>query len=169
MNTLTQPLREEHKELFPSVDRIRFVAEIIGTAPIAEIRRGIDEVYDFLANHLKPHAEAEDAALYPVVQRVLGSPDATKTMSRDHVEVGRYIEELATLKNGLTDNPLTPDQVLSLHRVLYGVYALVKVHFAKEEEVYLPILDERLTPEAAQEMFERMEAAAHEAKQAARA
>jgi iron-sulfur cluster repair protein YtfE (RIC family) len=53
--------------------------------------------------------------------------------------------------------------------VLFGVYGLVKVHFAKEEEVYLPILDQRLTPEAAQEMFERMEAAAHEAKQAVHA
>ena len=168
MTTLTQPLREEHKELFPSVDRIRLVAETIGTAPIAEIRRGIEEVYDFLAYHLKPHAEAEDAALYPVVQTVRGSPEATKTMSRDHVEVGRYIEELATLKNGLTDDPLTKDQILSLQRVLFGVYALVKVHFAKEEEVYLPILDQRLTPEAADEMFERMEAAAHEAKHAAR-
>jgi len=48
---------------------------------------------------------------------------------------------------------------------LYGLYTLVKVHFAKEEEVYLPILDARLGPEAAREMFEAMEAAAHEAKQ----
>ena len=95
MNTLTQPLREEHKELFPHVDRIRQVAEMIGEAPVAEIRSGVEEVYDFLANHLKPHAQAEEAALYPVVQKVLGSPDATKTMSRDHVEVGLYIEELA--------------------------------------------------------------------------
>ena len=164
MNTLTQPLRDEHKELFPSVDQIRQVAELIGDAPISEIRRGVEEVYDFLANHLKPHAEAEDAALYPVVQKVLGSPDATKTMSRDHVEVGRYIEELESLKDGLTD-PLPPAQATALRRVLFGVYGLVKVHFAKEEEVYLPILDQRLTPEAAQEMFERMEAAAHEAKQ----
>jgi iron-sulfur cluster repair protein YtfE (RIC family) len=138
MNTLTQPLRDEHKELFPNVDRIRQVAESIGDVAVTELRRGVEEVYDFLANHLKPHAEAEDAALYPVVQQVLGSPDATKTMSRDHVEVG----------------------------VLFGVYGLVKVHFAKEEEVYLPILDQRLTPEAAQEMFERMEAAAHDAKHA---
>jgi len=30
--------------------------------------------------------------------------------------------------------------------VLYGLYAIVKLHFAKEEEVYLPILDQRLTP-----------------------
>jgi hypothetical protein len=49
------------------------------------------------------------------------------------------------------------------------VYGLVKVHFAKEEEVYLPILDQQLTPESAQEMFEAMEAAAHEAKHAAHA
>lgn len=164
MNTLTQPLRDEHKELLPSVDRIRQVAELIGEAPIAEIRQGVEDVYDFLANHLKPHAEAEDAALYPVVQKVLGSPDATKTMRRDHVEVGRYIEELASLKKNLGVAALTAVQTRSLRRVLYGVYALVKVHFAKEEEVYLPILDQRLTPESAQEMFEAMEDAAHKAK-----
>ncbi len=169
MNALTQPLRDEHKELFPHVDRIRQVAELIGEAPVAEIRRGVGEVYDFLANHLKPHAEAEEAALYPVVQKVLGSPDATKTMSRDHVEVGFYIEELASLRNDLTGEALTITQIKSLRRVLFGVYGLVKVHFAKEEEVYLPILDQRLTPESAQEMFEAMEAAAHEAKLAAHA
>ena len=62
---------------------------------------------------------------------------------------------------------LTIAQSKSLQRVLYGVYGLVKVHFAKEEEVYLPILDQRLTPESAQKMFEAMEVAAHEAKLAA--
>jgi hemerythrin-like domain-containing protein len=167
MNTLTQPLRDEHKELFPSVDRICQVADLIGEKPIAQIRQGVEEIYDFLANHLKPHAEAEDAALYPVVQKVLGSPDATRTMSRDHIEVGRYIEELALLKESLVEATVTPEQTQSLRRVLYGVYALVKVHFAKEEEVYLPILDQRLTPESAQEMFEAMEDAAHKAKHAA--
>ena len=167
MNTLTQPLHEEHKELFPSVDRICQVAELIGEATISEIRQGVEEVYDFLAYHLKPHAEAEDAALYPVVQKVLGSADATKTMSRDHVEVGRYIEELASLKENLSEAALTSEQTQSLRRVLYGVYALVKVHFAKEEEVYLPILDQRLTPESAQEMFQAMEDAAHKGKHVA--
>ena len=167
MTTLTQPLRDEHKELFPSVDQIRQVAERIGDAPVAEIRRGVEDVYDFLAHHLKPHAEAEDAALYPVVQKVLGSPDATKTMSRDHVEIGSYIEELETLKKNLGDAQLAFKQTKVLQRVLYGVYALVKLHFAKEEEVYLPILDQRLTPESAREMFEAMEDAAHKAKHAA--
>jgi hypothetical protein len=43
---------------------------------------------------------------------------------------------------------------------------VVKLHFAKEEEIYLPMLDAKLTPKEAQEMFEYMEAAAHEAKEA---
>lgn len=55
-------------------------------------------------------------------------------------------------------------QTKALRRVLYGLYALVKVHFAKEEEVYLPILDARLTPETAHEMFAAMESAAHTAR-----
>ena len=85
-------------------------------------------------------------------------------MSRDHVEVGFYIEELASLRNALVGEVLTTAQSKFLQRVLYGVYGLVKVHFAKEEEVYLPILDQCLTPESAQEMFEAMEDAAHKAK-----
>lgn len=159
MNTLTQPLRDEHKELLPHIENILKVAESIPDAPLDEIRNGVTEVYDFLAYHLIPHAQAEDAALYPVVQKALGSPDATRTMSRDHVEVGRYVDELADLQNDIA-----PQNFKALQRVLYGAYALVKVHFAKEEEVYLPILEEKLSLEEAREMFEAMEQAAGRAK-----
>jgi hypothetical protein len=48
--------------------------------------------------------------------------------------------------------------------VLYGLYALVTLHFAKEEELYLPLLDARLSPEAARGMFEAMEEAAKQAR-----
>jgi iron-sulfur cluster repair protein YtfE (RIC family) len=164
MNTLTQPLRDEHKELIPHIEQILEVANSIPEASPEQLRAGVKDVYEFLAYHLIPHAQAEEAALYPTVQRVLGSPDATRTMSRDHVEVGRYVDELA----GLQNEPFGRDPK-ALLRVLYGLYALVKVHFAKEEEVYLPILDERLSPDEAQEMFEAMENAAGQAKQAAHA
>jgi iron-sulfur cluster repair protein YtfE (RIC family) len=161
MNTLTQPLRDEHKELIPRIEKILEVANSISDTSLEQIRDGVKDVYEFLAYHLIPHAQAEDVALYPVVQKVLGSPDATRTMTRDHVEVGRYIEELAELQE-----ELSPQNFKELQRVLYGLYALVKVHFAKEEEVYLPILDERLSQHEAREMFEAMENAVGHAKQA---
>jgi len=164
MNTLTQPLRDEHKELIPHIERILEVANSIPEASLVQIGEGVQEVYEFLAYHLIPHAQAEEAALYPTVQKALGSPEATRTMSRDHVEVGSYVEELAEFQKGIS-----PGDFKSLQRVLYGVYALVKVHFAKEEEVYLPILEERLSLDEAREMFEAMEKAAGQAKQAVRA
>lgn len=162
MNTLTQPLRDEHKELIPHIEKILEVADSIPDAPLEQLRTGVREVYEFLAYHLIPHAQAEDAALYPAVQRALGSLDSTRTMTRDHIEVAHYIAELAQLQQDLS-----PQNFKALQRVLYGLYALVKVHFAKEEEVYLPILEERLTAGEAAKMFEAMESAASHAKLAA--
>jgi hypothetical protein len=40
------------------------------------------------------------------------------------------------------------------------------VHFAKEEEIYLPLLDNALSPAEAEAMFAAMEAAAAVAKAA---
>ena len=164
MNTLTQPLRDEHKELIPHIEQILEVANSIPDAPLEQIREGVKEVYEFLAFHLIPHAQAEDAALYPAVQKALGSPDSTRTMTRDHIEVGHYLAELARLQQ-----ELTPQNFKALQRVLYGLYALVKVHFAKEEEVYLPILEERMDSDEAAKMVEAMENGASHAKLAAQA
>ena len=94
----------------------------------------------------------------------MGAPETTATMSRDHVEVGRLIEELGSLGSHLVDAGVSASQEKALRRVLYGLSAVVRVHFAKEEGIYLPILDAGLTPEEAHRMFEAMERAAQEAK-----
>lgn len=44
-----------------------------------------------------------------------------------------------------------------LTALLYGLHAIVSLHFAGEEEIYLPIPDAALTPEDAERLFERME------------
>ncbi len=169
MNTLTQPLHDEHLELFPHVERILEVAGTVSDGTTAQLGSRLEEVYAFLAHHLLAHAQAEEAALYPAVQEALGSPDATRTMTRDHVEIARYVDDLGRLKGGLQAETLSSAEANDLRRVLYGLYALLKLHFAKEEEVYLPILDRHLTPQAAREMFEKMEQAAQKAMQSARA
>jgi iron-sulfur cluster repair protein YtfE (RIC family) len=164
MTALTQPLRDEHQELIPHIERLRIVADMLDTAPTASVRQGIDEAYTFLTDHLIPHAQAEDQALYPVVARVMGAPEATATTRRDHVAVGQLTGELGDLRQSLPELGMTQTQATALRRVLYGLYALMQVHFVKEEEIYLPILDARLTAEEADRMFEAMEQAAHEAK-----
>lgn len=160
MGAITQPLRDEHKELFPHVEEMRAAADAVGEVSDADLRERVDAVYEFLAHHLIPHAHAEEAALYPVVEHVFGATGATATMSRDHVAVGALTEELAALRTRLDVSP-TADDMKALRRVLYGIYTLVGVHFAKEEEVYLPLLDARLTEDEARHMFASMHGAAH--------
>ncbi len=164
MASVTQPLREEHKELFPHVESLCAAADAVGAASPEGLRQALEEAVGFLTGHLIPHAKAEEAALYPVVGRVMGAEKATATMSRDHVEVGRLTDELVALNARLGGQPPTSLEARDLRRLLYGLYAMVKLHFAKEEEVYLPLLDEKLSPEDARKMFEAMEAAAARAK-----
>lgn len=164
MTTLTQPLRDEHKELFPHIESLKNAGLAVhGTLSQASMDL-IDEAYAFLIAHLLPHAHAEEVALYPVVQKVMGTPYGTATMSRDHVEVERLTRELSALREQLSPTEIGAAKANELKRVLYGLYTLVKVHFDKEEEVYLPLLDANLTAEDARAMFEAMEAAAGEAK-----
>lgn len=164
MASVTQPLREEHKELLPHIDALRDAAGSVGRLAGDELREKVSEAYAFLTGHLIPHARAEEEALYPVVARIMGAPEATATMSRDHVEVGRLTAQLGSLLPGVADSTADDGTLEALREVLYGLYALVKVHFAKEEEVYLPLLDERLAADEGRAMFEAMEAAAARAR-----
>lgn len=155
MIPLTQQLRDEHQDLLPHVEMLRAIADEIGEAPIESVRQGIDAIYSFLTFHLLPHAHVEEHTIYPMVGKLIGNAEVTATMSRDHVEIGRFAEELRTLRSRLDGAAVLEEK--ALRRVLYGLYALVIVHFAKEEEIYLPLLDARLTPEEATQMFEAME------------
>jgi hypothetical protein len=45
--------------------------------------------------------------------------------------------------------------------MLYGLYAIIRLHFAKEEELYLPVVDAGLGTAEAAEMFRAMQESAH--------
>jgi len=164
MAALPQPLRDEQRELISRIELLRTVADSIGSAPLEAVREGIKDACTFLMHHLIPHAQAEEQVLYPTIGRLLRTLEATTTMSRDHLEVIRLTEELEELRLRLFYTPLSEPDKKALRRILYGLYAIIKVHLAKEEEIYLPILEARLLPEEAHQMFEVMERTVNEAK-----
>ena len=164
MASITQPLRDEHKALYPQVEVLRLAGDVVNESLTSLAHDKIEQSYNFLTRQLIPHAQAEEKALYPMVEKAMGAPQATATMSRDHVEVERLTEVLGTLRVHRTQLSITFDQVMALRRVLYGLYTVVKLHFAKEEEIYLPLLDSKLTAEEAKAMFTAMDEAAREAK-----
>jgi iron-sulfur cluster repair protein YtfE (RIC family) len=120
MPSLTEALREEHRRLLSHIEALRVAADSVGEVSLEPLRRGVDEAHEFLAHHLIPHAQAEERTLYPAVAKAIGASEATATMSRDHVEVGRLTEELGALRFGMLGNTLSAAQVRELRRVLYA-------------------------------------------------
>jgi hemerythrin-like domain-containing protein len=161
-----QPLRDEHAELLPLIEAMRGVADDVGSIPLGELLARITEVSAFLREHLIPHAKAEEAVLYPEVELAMGAPRATASMSRDHVEVAALAEELGQIEGRLEAGDASPALLADARRVLYGLYALVKLHFTEEEEIYVPVLEKALDADHARQMFDRMEAAAAAARRA---
>jgi iron-sulfur cluster repair protein YtfE (RIC family) len=164
---LTHPLRDEHQELRPEIERLRLLADEVGERPLEAIRHDIDAVGTFLTHQLIPHAQAEEQVLYPMIGKLARAKGMTATMSCDHREIIRLTTALISLQSQMTGPAWSAAQERALRQFLYGLYTLVSLHLAKEEEVYLPLLDQHLNAEEARHLFAAMEVAAHAAKEAA--
>lgn len=169
MAALPQRVRDEHKQLLVHIELLRTVANSVGSAPAETLREGVGQVYSFLIQQLIPHAQAEEQVLYPAVGRLLRAVEATETMSRDHLEVIRLTEELEGLRLHLFYAPMSEAEEQALRQVLYGLYAIIRLHLAKEEEIYLPLIEARLPDEEVYQLVEVMERTVTEAKSNLRA
>lgn len=157
MSTFTQHIKKEHAELFPHVEQLRITADAVGSTSADVLRELTEACLRFIVHDLVPHARMEDEIIYGAVGKILGSPESTATMSRDHVEVSRYAEELSTVHGVLVaEDRLTEETSRNLRRVLYGLYAIVKLHFAKEEEVYSALLAAKLNEADEKELLRRL-------------
>ena len=128
--------RAEHREFAPELQRIRTVADRLGTLSAQETRVELAEVRTFLLERLPEHEEEEESVVYPVVAELMGGEDPMGSMARAHLEIshlGRVFEQL------LADLPVEgpdPEDLMDLRRVLYGLHAILRLHFAQEEEAY---------------------------------
>ena len=70
----------------------------------------------------------------PLVATVLGGSDATAGLSRTHAEIEQQISRLRRLLAGTDDTDVTAEDVIELRRLLYGLYAVLRLHNAQEDE-----------------------------------
>lgn len=152
---MTQPIEafhEEHRELLGHIAHIRETARELPELTESERAARRDSVLEFIRGALLPHAEAEERFLYPKVAEILGDPRSTATMSSDHVAIRERAEALARA-------PIA--DTAELAELLFGLYALITVHFEKEEKDYLPLLDDE-PEDQLRALFDRMaEASGH--------
>ena len=132
----------EHDELRDALTLLRDAADQLAAGTGNPAMDALDRAHSFLTERLLPHENAEQTELYPALATPLGSAEATATMSRTHAEIQRLTDRIGNhLALAQTAGDIQPDQIDDLRACLYGLYALLRLHFLQEEENYFTLAD----------------------------
>jgi hemerythrin-like domain-containing protein len=154
--TLPGVAHEHHERLMRHVDKLPAIGDLIGSAPLADLRPRVDEAATFLTGLLIPHMEAAEHTLYPELERMLQNRHSMAPMRREHAEIRQLVDALLLVQEHLGKGRLSTGEAITLRRVVFRLYALLKVHLA-EEELYVGIVDHGVSPEAADALAAAME------------
>lgn len=127
---LSRRLRLEHDDTQAVVEQVRETADAL-TSRRPDLGRSRDLLLR-LDRELIPHEREDERLLVPLIARTLGSGDAT-ALSRVHAEIERTVLRLHRLVGGI-EGEATPDDIVELRRMLYGLYAVLRLHNVQEEE-----------------------------------
>jgi Hemerythrin HHE cation binding domain len=141
METLPKVTHEHHELLLVHVDELAAIAGVVGSAPADELETRLAAESRFIASHLVPHMERAEVAIYPELERLLQNRHSMTPMRREHEGLRDRIRELDELRG----RPLAFEVRRRLRRVLYMMYATIRIHLA-EEEAYLAVLEGNLSP-----------------------
>ena len=149
-------LRDEHAALRPVVEDVGAVADTLtsrsgASGPSTHGSDRVDlEAARTLLTHLQtevvPHERAEQDLLYPALARALGGADPIGAMSRSHAEIEHQIGRLARLLAEIGTDAPEPEDVVELCRLLYGLYAVLRLHNAQEDEWAFSLLPDTSVP-----------------------
>jgi iron-sulfur cluster repair protein YtfE (RIC family) len=143
----TEPFRKEHEQLLEHIEHIAESAREMPRLSDEERDALRGRILGFLRGTLIPHAAAEEAVLYPEWAKLVGFADAAAPMIHDHEAIVARIERLEGADIGDLD---------ALQELLYGLHALISVHFRKEEDLQLPAFD-AAPREVTETVLKRME------------
>lgn len=137
---LVRRLDEEHRALWPRIDRLPVLADTIAASEGRERDDAFDALTGFLTD-LAEHERKDERLLYPAVAKALGGADPTGAMSRGHTEIAELTRRIGALITELRAAPAAGEPVADLRRTVQELYAVLRLHFAQEEENYFVLAD----------------------------
>lgn len=154
--SLPQVSLEHHDRLMRHLDAMPAVGDMVGVAPAAELEPRLHEVVTFLEELLLPHMEAAEHTLYPELERMLQNRHSMTPMRREHDEIRALVRELVRLQKVIGAGSVHTSDTIALRRVIFRLYAMLKVHLA-EEQLYLAIIEHDASPERSEKLAAAME------------
>jgi heavy metal translocating P-type ATPase len=143
---LGRQLRMQHASTAGAVEEVCAIADGLSTQDhdLAPVRRLLERLHA----ELLPHERADEELLVPLVARALG-PGATTALSRTHAEIEHQVGRLDRLLEELHDEPVQAEDIVELRRLLYGLYGVLRLHNAEEDETAFSLIPETPEPTAA--------------------
>jgi hypothetical protein len=133
--------RVEHRALLAEVDDIKSVADRLEWLSADDAARELGAVRGFLVDRLLPHERTEERRIYPILASTLDGKDPTEPLIGVHREIERLVALLDRLVTNLPSDGPEPADRHELRGLLYGLHAILRLHFAQEEELYLQLDD----------------------------
>ena len=90
----------------------------------------------FLLERLPEHEEEEEAVVYPVVAEAMGGEDPLSSMAPGAPGDRAPRADLSAADRRPAGRGPDAEDLMDLRRVLYGLHAILRLHFAQEEEAY---------------------------------
>jgi heavy metal translocating P-type ATPase len=133
---LAQGLAAAHRSLRPWVGELAALAARLDSLPAPEARHELERVRELLERELLPHERDEQEAAYPLLGEMLKDEDPTGPLIQTHHEIRRLARLYGRLVAQLPPEGPRPEDFRDLRRALYGMHAILTLHFAQEEELY---------------------------------
>lgn len=146
MRSLPDTSHEHHELIEPHVDRLPELAEMIGRVTPEEFSTSFREECDFIVGRLVPHMEAIETTLYGRLEQLMDKRHSMAPMRGEHAQLRALFGSLCQYRELVAEGSMSQGDEIGLRRVLYRLFAILKVHLA-EEELYLGVLDHNLSAE----------------------
>ena len=134
--TAGRALREEHRVLQDSLDRLRAIADALDDAEPAAAVPLIAEAQVIVSQRIVEHERNDESTIYPRLAKDLSQINGLSAMSRAHREILHLARLLSRLATGLVPEDADHYLVRDAQRVIESIESLVRLHNAQEEDIY---------------------------------
>jgi heavy metal translocating P-type ATPase len=142
-NEMRANLEIEHRQLLPLVASVGHMADTCDDLAPGDVEIALASLADELDDRLLRHEQLEETTIYPALAAAIGGQDPMAVMSGSHREIFHLVRLLRRNTTRLDEAGPLPDQVRDIRRILYGLHAILALHFAQEEELYAAVVDPR--------------------------
>ena len=125
-----------HRVLRPKLGDLVTLAVHLDELPAAEALSRLEQTQQMLEQELLPHEDEEQRTAYPLIEKLLADENPTGPLVQTHYEIRRLSRLLGRLVRQLPPSGPAREDLRDVRRVLYGLHAILTLHFAQEDELY---------------------------------